>query len=69
MSAPGNEGRIWPAFGENVIMVILVTTEELKEAIEQTKEKIWEIRRQVESASDPAERRAFKRQLKELQYL
>lgn len=46
-----------------------MTAEELKAAIEQTKEKIWEIRRKVESASDPAERRALKRRLKEMQVL
>ena len=46
-----------------------MTDKELKAAIHQTKEKIWDIRRRVESASAPAEKRVLKQQLKELQYL
>ena len=46
-----------------------MTNEELKAAIEQTKEKIWDLRRRVDSAGNPAEKHALKRQLKELQIL
>jgi len=46
-----------------------MTPDELKVAIEQTKDKIWELRSWLETASSPEEKRRLKRQLKELQYL
>jgi len=46
-----------------------VTPEELKVAIESTKARIYELKRQIEATEDPKEKRWLKCRLKELQYL
>jgi len=46
-----------------------VSPEELKVAIERTKVKIYELKRQIEVTEDPKEKRRLKRLLKETQYL
>jgi len=48
---------------------IIVSPEELKVAIERTKVKIYELKRQIEVTEDPKEKRRLKRLLKETQYL
>ena len=50
-------------------MRIIVSPEELKVAIERTKVKIYELKRQIEVTEDPKEKRRLKRLLKETQYL
>ncbi|MTI80828.1 MAG: hypothetical protein FH758_08090 [Firmicutes bacterium] len=42
--------------------------QELREAIDQTKEKIYQIKSQIEFTDDSQERLRLKRKLKELQY-
>ncbi|OPX89485.1 MAG: hypothetical protein A4E53_01562 [Pelotomaculum sp. PtaB.Bin104] len=46
-----------------------MTTEELRNAIESTKARIYELKRQIKATNDPGEKNRLERWLKEAQYL
>lgn len=46
-----------------------MTPEELRQAIDQTKAKIYALKKQIQEDPDPRGKRILQRQLKELQYL
>jgi len=46
-----------------------MTTDELREAIERTTEKIYELKRQIKETTDARDKLKLQRRLKELQYL
>lgn len=46
-----------------------MTHEELMEAIDHTKDQIYQVKQEIEESTAPQEKHQLKRRLKELQYL